>query len=58
MLRGGEDRRFQGLLIKCGVKIPGHMCRRHGNIPESNCMGVDRFMGPYLGRVGNIPGPK
>ena len=29
----------------------------HGEIPEPNCMGVERFMSPCLGWVGDVPGP-
>ena len=58
VLEGSGDRRLQGLFIKCGVKIPGCIYRGHGKIPEPNCMQVDRFMCPYLGRVGDISGPK
>ena len=54
----GMDGRFQGLFIKCGVKIPGLMYMVHGEIPEPNCMGVDRYMVPCLGWVGDVPGPK
>ena len=29
VLEGSGDKRLQGLFIKCGVKIPGCMCRGH-----------------------------
>ena len=38
-------------------KILGPLCRGHGEIPESNCIGVGRYMGPRLGRVGIYQGP-
>ena len=53
----GTDGRFQGLFIKCGVKIPGLIYMVHGEITEPNCMRVNRFMGPCLGWVGDVPGP-
>ena len=49
---------IQGLFIKCGVKIPGLMYMVHGEIPEPNSMGADRYMVPCLGWVGDVPGPK
>ena len=54
----GSDGRFQGLFIKCRVKILGLMYMVHGEIPEPNCMGVDRYMVPCLVWVGDVPGPK
>ena len=52
-----RDGRFHGLFIKCGMKIPGLMYMVHREIPDPNCMGVGRFMGPCLSWVGDVPGP-
>ena len=55
---GGENSNFQDLLIECEVEIPWRMCRGHVDIPGPICMGVARYMGLCLGRVGEIPRPK